>query len=521
MKIFLFFSFFLSFFLNAHEITWDSPTTLSASMVDASEPQIVMDSSGNVTVAWVESTIVKACNLPYGGSWGSVETLSSSGSSSPKLAVDASGNVYAVWVDSGVVKTSTMSSGGSWGAVTSLSSSGASSPAVAVAPSGDIVVVWERNGYIEAKTKLILGLWGLVSVLSSSGSDHPDVAVGANGYAMVVWHTNGSNDIIYSSAQILGGVWGAVKSLMAVSPEFKHDYPKIDVDASGNAIAIWYRYKEINDVFIGVSVLSSTLPYGGASWSPIPSLLSRPGIATPGELNAKVKFDAAGNAIGMWTMSYDNSTFSIEGALKLIGQDWTSTQTLVEADSYAFGLDLATNELGESVISYSKFDGSSITVQTVESNISGTFQDIFWSIPIQLSGSDNAAYPKISSILLGSDVLAAAAWLDYNGSDVVLQVSTGSRGTVAPPSNLSVTQDSIDFGVYVDYTNTITWDPSPTMDVQEYEVFRNGVLFTRVNAAETLEVVEHNVNPSDPVTYGIACIDNLGTQSVTVTINTP
>lgn len=520
---FLFFSFLFFSQLMSNDLTWSSPEILSTTMVDASEPQIIMDADGNATAAWVESTIVMASYWPIDGSWGTPVAVSSSGSSSPRLAVDGSGNVTAVWVDSGVVKVATLPAGGSWSSETSLSSSGASSPAVAVNPDGDIVVVWERGGFIESKTKLILGLWSLVSMISGANSDHPDVALGADGTVVAVWHAISSGaDIVQSASQsITGGVWGTVKNLIQISAAYSMNYPKVAVDANGNASAIWFRYQQTaDDDFINLGVFASVLPKNAAAWLPIPTILSGPGIRNPADLFAKISYDSAGNALALWTISYNNSSFSVETSLKLTGGEWTSKVQLVEDNLYSFTGDIAANGLGDVVGVYMFFDGTALTIKSAEANISGASPDVAWTSPIVLSTDNGNAYPKVASVFFDSQVRAASAWLGYDGANTTLQVSTASRSTVAPPSNLAVTQDSVDFGVYVDYFNTITWDASSAPDIVQYIIYRNGVLFKIVDPT-VFEAVEHNVVPSDAVIYGVSAVDSQLTQSEIIYINFP
>lgn len=520
-KIFLLFL-FAATQLISNDFIWESPITLSTSMVDASEPQIAMDASGNTTAVWVESTFIKARTLPAMGSWSAVATLSSSGSSSPRIAVDSAGNVVAVWLDSGVVKTATKAVGGAWGSETSLSSSSASQPALALRANGDVVVVWTRGGFIESKTKLSAGAWGSLNTISEANSDNPDVAVGDNGTVIAIWHTVSSgSDIVRSSSKTIGGAWTTPKSLVQLSVAFKMNYPKVVVDVGGNATAIAFRYQDYGGESINVSLYGSVLPLNAAAWLAIPIKLSGSGICDPADLVAKISCDSVGNVLAMWTITYDGSIYAIEVAQKLIGSDWSSTVQLVKKNLYAFGVDLAANSLSDVVGLYTLYEGDSLVIRALESNISGINSDVLCSTPITISNNSGNILPKIASVFLDPDILAAAAWLSYDGANTILQAANGSRTTLDPPSNLAVTQDVVDFGVYADYVNTITWDASSSPNVVEYEIFRNGIFFKRVSANNPLEITEHNVNPMETITYGIACIDDDLTQSVAATIQFP
>jgi hypothetical protein len=82
----------------ATTLTWTSPITISTPGVDASDPQIMIDTAGNVTAVWLESGVVSSATLPAGGSWSAETAISSTGASSLSAYVDSSGNAVAIWV---------------------------------------------------------------------------------------------------------------------------------------------------------------------------------------------------------------------------------------------------------------------------------------------------------------------------------------------------------------------------------------------------------------------------------------
>src|SRR5579872_6236809 len=115
--------FLIGFFtqITASNLSWSAPSTLSSSMVNASDPQVIVDSNGNATAAWVQNGHIQAAFQPVNGSWGSASSISNSGASSPRLGVDSSGNVTAVWVANGIIQVSTRPLNGSWGFASSIS----------------------------------------------------------------------------------------------------------------------------------------------------------------------------------------------------------------------------------------------------------------------------------------------------------------------------------------------------------------------------------------------------------------
>jgi hypothetical protein len=63
---------------------------------------------------------------------------------------------------------------------------------------------------------------------------------------------------------------------------------------------------------------------------------------------------------------------------------------------------------------------------------------------------------------------AVAVWVNYNGAHKVIKTSNGYNNITLPPSGLSATQSSTNFGVYTDYYNTIAWKASPDPNLIEY-----------------------------------------------------
>lgn len=517
-SLLLFFAMCSFSFLMAANLNWNTPDTLSTPMVDATSPKIVMDSSGNLTMIWLESGgALQANYMPAGGSWGSITTVVASGASSPMLAVDqSSGSATAAWVEGGVVKTATAANG-SWGSASALSSSGASDPQIAVDNSGNVANLWVRNGFIEASVNA-----GNITTLSPANSSHPVVAIGADGTVVALWSSldSSSNSFIQSSKQTIGGSWGTPKNVVQLSTAFQSGFPALAVDARGNALATAYRYQINNGEYINVGVYASLLPAGASAWQAIPTLLSASsdGLRNPADFFNKVVFDQEGNALAMWGMSYDDSTFSIESATLPLGGIWSTPVPNVQNGLYAFSADISANALGAVVSAYMFWDGSNLTIQNSEANISGVLgSSISWPSPVQISTLSNNAYPKIASLYSDGVMSAAAAWESFDGTNTIVQAATGSRTTTETPSDLTITPSSTDLGVYTDNANIISWSPSSSPNLAGYGVYFNGTVFAFVSPS-TLEVTLHSINnPSTPATYGVAAIDNDTTQSEIIT----
>jgi hypothetical protein len=356
--------------------------------------------------------------------------------------------------------------------------------------------------------------------VSITSSDNPNVSIGANGTVCAVWHSTTSigSDIVMSSTQsIASGVWSA--PIVIASGAFSHNYPYVAVDVNGNAAVVWYRYNAEN--FSTLNAIAANLPLNAAAWT-IPTLLTNNGLRNPADLFAKIAFDNDGNAIAFYSMSYDGALFDIEAAQKIVGQNWTFGIPLTGPNTYAYQGDVSGNALGEALVGFMLFDGSNIDIQSAETSLIGFQNSLFFSNFITVSAGADNANPKLASTYVASSntLFAAAVWLDSNGTNTTLQVSTGSRLPVLPPTNLTVAQTANNLGIFTDYTNTLSWQSSASPTVIRYAVFRNGQFVTTVDA-NTLQFLDHNAIQNGAVTYGLYAIESLSSQSGQATVSFP
>lgn len=503
------------------DIIWDSAVSLSTMGVNSSYPSVVMDANANATAIWIENGVVKASFLPAGMGWGTAVPLSGSGASSPKIKVDSSGNVTAIWLEStGVVMSSRLPFGGSWTAAVPISAAGASQPRLGVTPSGDAVVTWVRGGFIESATKQIsLGVWSLVSMLSGANSNNPDLAVSANGTAIAVWHTVvAGQDQILSSTTVIGGTWTPVPKTI-IAGTFLNNYPRVAMDASGNAGVLWFRYVPISgfttqfqNIFVAVSILSS----GGATWTTA-QLISDVGAGNPATFSAIPVIDAQGNILALWAMSFDGSSYTIQAAVRQAGQTFSSANTIATS-LYSYNVDGAINAVHDAVIAYMTFDGTNTAIQATETLVSGVINNFTSAITLSTSAANIS--PRVATVLNGSTINAVAVWSSFDGSNTIVTAATGSRSTIAPPTNLMVVQNSNNFGAFTEYFNTFTWTASTDPEISGYAIFRDG-LFQRVLSATDTSFVDNNQVQNGSIQYGIATLRNDGSQSAVVTVNFP
>lgn len=496
------------------EIAWGGISTISTPSTNASEPRVVVDAGNNVTAIWIENNTIVSSSLPSGGSWSAPVTLSNplNSASNPVVRIDSSGNVTALWIENSQVVSATLPSGGSWSGGVLISGVGAVHARLAVDGSGNAVAVWERSGFIESSTR-ISGSWSLVSILSTANSANPDIAISNSGTAIAVWKSlvSGADSIISATLTVNTNTWSATKNVIPLVTALSQNYPKAAIDANGNALVAWYRYIWNNGtVYQNVQVMGSTLSAGGAAWT-IPQELSGLGMRNPADLTIKALYDANGNAFVVWTNSYNGEQFVIESVQKLVGGSWPQAVQPDVPSLYSFGIDLA-GVSGTALLTNMVWDGiSSIMIQSQESDTTDPVMQAWTGINPFSSGQDNG-YPRCALSVAGSTLHAVAVWVNFDGANTVIHAATGTDSILAPPSNVAVIQAVTDFGVYKDYHNIISWDPSTSPDVIQYNIYRNGVYFTATDPL-TFTLTDHNAVQGQAVTYGVAALNSAFRQS--------
>ncbi len=506
--------------LQANPISWSSPPTTLSGANNASDQQVAIDTAGDAVAVWVENNFVKSSSKTINGNWSSSVNISATGASSPRLVMDHNGNAIAVWVENGIIKAASKLFNSNWSSSTSLSTSGASSPTLCVDGAGNVVAAWVRGNNIETSTKLFGVNWQTRVTISSTAATTPSVAIGGSGSntrAVIVWQgTSSGTNVIFSSTKLLSGSWS---SALAISDTDRNaSRPSVAVDSNANALAIWYVYDITGSIYSNVVVKSSARPSASGTWGAI-SKLSKPGIRNPSTLFARVAFDTLGNAIALWNTSFDDETFTLESAVKPVNGKWSDAVDLVGSNLYGYSADMSVTSFGDVLGLYLFYNGQSLLIQSVESDINGYLNN-FWSVPITLSLGTQNAYPKIAAALNGNVLHTVALWANNNGAHNSIVASTGSKNLILPPTNLHVTQNVHNFGVFNEYYNTLSWNASLDPKVVGYLIFRNGVFIEQVGA-DVLQFIDDNKTQNGPVTYSVTALDDQQTQSTTVSINFP
>lgn len=346
--------------------------------------------------------------------------------------------------------------------------------------------------------------------------------ISSNGTAIAIWHTSttGIDSIISDTLTISTNVWQTTKTVITGSTSQFYNYPKVAIDASGNATAAWYSYQLNGGNYQHVQVSTSSLYSGATSWLSS-TTLSHDGMVNPASLKINIHSDVLGNCLAIWTNSYDGLTYSVESALKLSGGAWPTTNNITNPESPTiYSIDISTALSQELILCVlMAFDGiSSISIQSHEANPANPFI-LNWT-PINSISNGNKAFPKCSLSFSGTSFNAGAVWLSFNGTHNVLMASAGTAPVVIPPSSINITQSVNNFGVHQDYYNTITWGASTDPNLMLYNIYRNGVYFASVDPS-VLSFIDHNQINGGSYTYSITAFTTDYLQSAMVTGTLP
>ncbi len=198
------------------------------------------------------------------------------------------------------------------------------SPKIAIDGSGNAIAVWYQNdgtrNSIYANRYTVGSGWGTEATIESNDTTHaydPRIAVDSSGNAIAVWYqSDGTNNSIYANRYSAGSGWGTEALIENNAGDAA--YPQVAMDTSGNAMVVWEQggsiYATRNTVGIGWDA-SATLIESGAGIAAIP----------------QIAIDGSGNAIAVWQQN-DGSYDSIYANRYVAGSGW-GTAVLVESSS--------------------------------------------------------------------------------------------------------------------------------------------------------------------------------------------
>jgi hypothetical protein len=421
---------------------WTTPVNLSASGLEASQPQVAVDADGDAVFTWTRydgaNLRVQARTRSAAGTLSPVLTLSKSGQNAenPQVAVDAGGDAVFVWrrYDGANyrVQTRARSAAGTLSPVQTLSSSGqiAANPHVAVDADGDAVFTWQRfDGTdpgnfccfrVQARARSVAGTLSGVQTLSVAGQNasNPQVAVDADGDAVFTWDrwdatSSTCCERIQARARSAAGTLSPVQTLSKSGQSATNQ--QVAVDADGDAVFSWQRFDGTNPFGLPPCCYRVQTRARSAAGT-LSAVQTLSGLGRNG-FGPQVAVDADGDAVFTWG-SFDGATLRVQARARSAAGTLSAVQNLSDPGQNVSDTQVAVDADGDAVFAWVRSDGANDRVQARARSAAGTLS------PVQtLSKSgQNAALPQVAVDTTGD---AVATWRRFDGTAQRIQASAG------------------------------------------------------------------------------------------------
>jgi len=351
---------------------WSGPTPLLVGPPQGvTDFQVFADAAGNAAVVWVQDNIWAASYRAATGTWGTSAPLDPHGAVSlvtPAAAMDGAGNLTVAWPDAAqghVYAARLEAASGGWGPATPIDSGTAPCPAanlsLAVDRAGNVTAVWSQcdvagSSAWGSRLPVTTGVWGTPTMIGPDRSASTSAAMllpAGQGvaYALVL-QDNAAGPRLWAT-RFDGAAWGTPALLTSGSFQ-----AMASADEDGNAVVVWTQV----DAGTGANQLWANaypVPVGG--WSG-PSRLDG-GTAGPGVSFAKLKADADGNVVVVWSQSNGTEDRAFAARLPRMSSSWSVRQLSTEAGRAGCGIALEIRDLyvdasGNATLLWSQCDGT-------------------------------------------------------------------------------------------------------------------------------------------------------------------
>ncbi len=258
--------------------------------------------------------------------------------------------------------------------------------------------------------------WGTAALIETdAGAAYlPQIAVDASGNALAVWYqSDGTRFNIWSNRYTIGQGWGTA-ALIETDNAGDASGPQIAIDANGNALAVWSQSDGTRD-----NVWANRYTVG-QGWGTAAL------IETDNAGNAfgpQIAIDVGGNALAVW-QQLDGTRFNIWSNRYTVGQGWGAA-ALIETDnaSSAFDPQIAFDTGGNALTVWSQSDGTRTNIWSNRYTAG-----IGWSTPTLIE-TDNAGNTYGPQIAIDADGNALAVWYQSDGTRFNIWSNRYTAGT--------------------------------------------------------------------------------------------
>ncbi len=495
--------------INTDYSTWKwtvAEVVSTESTADSGFSSLVVDSKGNVHVAWYDSTDYAGSGTDNdifyrrwdvsSSNWTTTEVVSTEStalSAHPSLAVDYKGNVHVAWTDftnyNGAGSDEDIFykrwdvSSSSWTTTEILSNDSTSSssiiPSLAADYKGNVHVVWMDNAnYAGSGTDqdIFYKRWDVsssnwtitevVSTESTANSNTPSLAVDSKGNVHVAWYdytdyagSGTDTDIFYKRWDVSSSTWTLTEVVSTESTTWSTE-PCLDVDSAKNVHIAWQDSTDYAGSGTDTDIFYKRWDVSSSTWT-LTEVVSTE--STKGSYHSPLVVDSAGNVHIAWG---DYTNYNGAGS--------------------------------DEDIFYKRWDAftSSWTSTEIVSSESSTSSSIFTSFAVDTCGNVYIAYEDFTNYAgCGDD------------KDIFYKVLTGPPAT---PELAFIVPNPIDSSsIYLDW-NSVTWANS-------YYIYRSSSYIWSVNGLSPVVTVSsseyEDIVPSEGFYYYVIVAGNLAGNS--------
>lgn len=279
-------------------------------------------------------------------------------------------------------------------------------PQISMDGSGTALVVWQQHDgtrYNLWSNRYTAGTgWGSSALIESDNAGDatdPKIAVNASGNALAVWvQHDGVRRNIVANRYTAGAGWGAAGLIETDNAGGATD-PQIAIDANGNGLAVWTQ-----DDGMHVNIVANRY-MAGSGWGTAALIeIDNAGDAA----DPQIAIGANGNALAVWAQS-DGTHANIWANRYTVGIGW-GTAELIETgyagDAYNPRIALDPSGNGQAV--WSQFDGARMNIVTNHYAAA-----VGWGMGTTIGGAGNAGTPEIAFDTNGN---ALAVWVESDGT---------------------------------------------------------------------------------------------------------
>jgi hypothetical protein len=349
---------------------WHLPVLIqSDTTTEASEPQIAFDPNGNALAVWMQSDgsghSIWSNRYTADTGWGVSQLIETGNGDAegPHIAVDRNGNAFAVWsqLDGTNFKiwSNRYTAGSGWGTPQLIENDAtelADSPRIAMDANGDALVIWLQDGGprldVWANRYTAGSGWGtpqLIETDSAGNAFNHQLASDANGNGLAVWQQyDGTRYNIWSNLYTAGAGWGTAQ-LIETDNAGLAAVPQVAFDASGNALAVWSQLEGIR-----MKIWSNRYT-PGTGWATAQLIETN---NTEDASGPQIAFDLNGNALAVW-YQHDGTRYNIWSNRYTAGASWGTPQ-LIETDDAgdATNARIAFDAQGNALAIWTQSDGT-------------------------------------------------------------------------------------------------------------------------------------------------------------------